>query len=232
MQTQTQAPPATPAPTQAPAPPLTITVVRPEDGKAQTLTVPTTVEQVANLQAQREELSGQLSNVSSRRSALVSEIQATPEGTARTGLEARLKVLDQRILQIESDLANTGRQISSAPAHLVTFSEAANRSGGDFEEGLMIGGSFVFVFLSVAFFFARRRWKRRRGNLPTHSDADSARLERLEQGMEAIAIEIERVSEGQRFVTKLLSESQAPLGTSLHRIAQAVPVEQKDPATR
>ncbi len=34
----------------------------------------------------------------------------------------------------------------------------------------------------------------------------SARLERLEQGMDAIAIEIERMSEGQRFVTKLLAE--------------------------
>ena len=33
-----------------------------------------------------------------------------------------------------------------------------------------------------------------------------ARLERLEQGMDAIAIEVERISEGQRFVTKLLAE--------------------------
>jgi hypothetical protein len=38
----------------------------------------------------------------------------------------------------------------------------------------------------------------------------SARLERLEQGMDAIAIEVERISEGQRFVTKLLSDKQAP----------------------
>jgi hypothetical protein len=44
--------------------------------------------------------------------------------------------------------------------------------------------------------------------------------------MEAIAIEIERVSEGQRFVTRLLSESQAPLGTS-HRIAQPVAAEKE-----
>ncbi len=38
----------------------------------------------------------------------------------------------------------------------------------------------------------------------------SARLERLEQGMDAIAIEVERISEGQRFVTKLLSEERTP----------------------
>ena len=42
--------------------------------------------------------------------------------------------------------------------------------------------------------------------------------------MEAIAIEIERVSEGQRFVTKLLSESPQPVGMNA-RIGQADPVE-------
>jgi hypothetical protein len=33
------------------------------------------------------------------------------------------------------------------------------------------------------------------------------RLERMEQSIDAIAVEIERISEGQRFTTKLLSES-------------------------
>ena len=32
------------------------------------------------------------------------------------------------------------------------------------------------------------------------------RMERVEQAIEAIAVEVERVSEGQRFVTKLLSQ--------------------------
>ncbi|MBL8960912.1 MAG: hypothetical protein JNJ98_13745, partial [Gemmatimonadetes bacterium] len=35
------------------------------------------------------------------------------------------------------------------------------------------------------------------------------RLERLEQAMDAVAIEIERVSEGQRFTNKLLGELKA-----------------------
>ena len=33
-----------------------------------------------------------------------------------------------------------------------------------------------------------------------------ARLERLEQGVEALAVETERIGEGQRFTTRLLSE--------------------------
>jgi len=38
------------------------------------------------------------------------------------------------------------------------------------------------------------------------SSAMEARLERMEHAVDAIAVEIERISEGQRFTTKLLSE--------------------------
>jgi hypothetical protein len=34
----------------------------------------------------------------------------------------------------------------------------------------------------------------------------NARLERMEQALDSIAIEVERISEGQRFTTKLLAE--------------------------
>lgn len=34
----------------------------------------------------------------------------------------------------------------------------------------------------------------------------SGRLERMEQAIDSIAVEVERISEGQRFTTKLLSE--------------------------
>lgn len=39
-----------------------------------------------------------------------------------------------------------------------------------------------------------------------------ARLDRMEQAMEAIAVEVERIAEGQRFTTKLLS-GRAAIGT-------------------
>ena len=45
----------------------------------------------------------------------------------------------------------------------------------------------------------------------------SARLERMEQAIDSIAVEVERISEGQRFTTKLLSErtsSAAPPGAA------------------
>lgn len=175
---------------------------------------------------QRRELSEQLTSVSSRRRSLAAELRTSGEGAAQKGLEDRLRLLDQRILQLETDLALTGRQIAAAPAELVASTRLYEQSGDDgFEEGLMIGGFSVFFALSIVFFFARRRWKRRFAKPTAHSGAESAqRLERLEQGMDAIAIEIERVSEGQRFVTRLLSEAQPPLGAP-NRIAQPAGAE-------
>ncbi|HEX6574722.1 MAG TPA: hypothetical protein VF042_07090 [Gemmatimonadaceae bacterium] len=43
------------------------------------------------------------------------------------------------------------------------------------------------------------------------------RLARLESAVEAIAIEVERISEGQRFTTRLLSEQQPPRQMGLPR---------------
>ena len=40
------------------------------------------------------------------------------------------------------------------------------------------------------------------------------RLERMEQAIEAIAVEIERISEAQRFTTKLLAERNSPSSLS------------------
>src|SRR5678815_4539339 len=50
-----------------------------------------------------------------------------------------------------------------------------------------------------------KRWERNDATPAIPSDV-SARLERMEQAVDAIAVEVERISEGQRFTTKLLSE--------------------------
>ena len=44
-----------------------------------------------------------------------------------------------------------------------------------------------------------------------------ARLARIEQAVEAIALEVERISEGQRFTTKLLSEQSRPVPKPIQR---------------
>jgi hypothetical protein len=69
----------------------------------------------------------------------------------------------------------------------------------------------LFATVSITLITISRAWmsrgsdnaKRANGSLSPMADD---RLARLEQAVDAIALEVERISEGQRFTTKLLSE--------------------------
>ena len=67
---------------------------------------------------------------------------------------------------------------------------------------IMIG--FTIVFLPLARALARR--VDRESALPKVPPEVMQRLERMEHAIDSIALEVERISEGQRFTTKLLSE--------------------------
>ena len=70
--------------------------------------------------------------------------------------------------------------------------------------------AIVFGVMGVILFPLARAWARRienRGAAPTSLPADvTARLERIERAVESVALEVERISEGQRFVTKVLAD--------------------------
>ena len=75
----------------------------------------------------------------------------------------------------------------------------------------------VVFFMSVAYSIkaiaqaavAHRR-EEAKGERESSPALSEARLARIEQAVEAIALEVERISEGQRFTTKLLSEQSRP----------------------
>ncbi len=71
-----------------------------------------------------------------------------------------------------------------------------------------ISGMLMVVAIVVGFPLARAHAKRmERGLDPKLLPNDlTERLTRMEQAIESIAVEVERISEGQRFTTKLLSE--------------------------
>ena len=54
-----------------------------------------------------------------------------------------------------------------------------------------------------------KRWERNDAAKPTIPSDVTSRLERMEQSIDAIALEVERISEGQRFTTKLLSDRES-----------------------
>jgi hypothetical protein len=55
-------------------------------------------------------------------------------------------------------------------------------------------------------------WRRSKPTMPPGWNDAAHRLERLEQAVDTIAIEVERVSEGQRFMTKLMTQNAAAGG--------------------
>ena len=66
----------------------------------------------------------------------------------------------------------------------------------------------ILASTAVLFPIARALGRRldRKGPVPTQSPEMAGRLERIEQAVDAIAIEVERISEGQRFTTKVLGD--------------------------
>ena len=77
------------------------------------------------------------------------------------------------------------------------------------DPGELVGilGTFTIVG-AVLYPIARALAKRIEGRpaVTQIAPATDSRLDRIEHAVEAIAVEVERISEGQRFTTKLLSE--------------------------
>ena len=74
----------------------------------------------------------------------------------------------------------------------------------------------VAIGVPVARGLARRLEQGGSGS-PKMSPDVLARLERMEQAIDSIAVEVERISEGQRFTTKLLAERGDPVAQSRGR---------------
>lgn len=191
----------------APAPPV------PPTPQAIINGVPRTIGDVQAIRAQRTELSNQLQSAQGRRDEIADALREAPSAAEKAGLEARLQLLDGRILQIESDIERTGQLISQAPGELLRttsssqdFPQVFTNVRPDFTAIAVVFTIFVLTPISIA--AARLLWRRATtGPVQPAIDRESSeRLRRLESGVDAIAIEVERISEGQRFVTKLMAE--------------------------
>ena len=185
---------------------------------------------IANLRAQRSELSDQLESATGRRRSLAEQIRRA-DGVNKAGLEARLATLDERIVRLEGQLDAVGQQLASPEAARyvattqpppVNFRGPNVRFSNVDPEPILIC-FILFVLSPIALSMSRMIWKRssRMAMAPAAPAESGERLERIEQAVDAIAIEVERVSEGQRFVTRLLSERG---GLALNAAQQPDPV--------
>lgn len=221
MQTPQPAPPPPPArPALAEQP---VVVTNTQGGT--TITVGTqALPSLAYLRARGSELSRQLNSATSRRSELARGLRRASD-EAKPGLQTRITVLDERLVQLERDIADNGRQLALAGGLAATSSRAiasAGFQGGGLPPGNVTAISIVFtlfVLFPIAISMARLLWRRgsRVGAAAPRNAESDLRLQRVEQGVDAIALEVERISEGQRFVTQLMThgDKQGALGTGL-----------------
>jgi hypothetical protein len=169
------------------------------------------------LQVQAAGLTRQLAGLEVQRKFLDRQLNDAQGESARSQLYANRANLDVQIAQAEADLDNVRAQI--AARNNVPLSRVAEngqviiqpprlpRSAVD--PDMVIGLSFTLLMaiaLPLSIGYARRLWRGKPQPLAPKADEIAPRLDRLEHAVDAIAIEVERISEGQRFVTKILAE--------------------------
>lgn len=133
---------------------------------------------------------------------------------ARSVVQERISRLDKRIAGIEEQIAQNDGQVASAAAIPGAIPRQEPNSGGGDEEEAYFGGLSTAGVIILLYVIYRRIFRGRRGKKAGGTEAMkglpaevSSRLERLEGIAESTALEVERIGEGQRFVTKLLSET-------------------------
>ncbi len=182
--------------------------------------------------AQRSELRNQLDRAEERADNLRDELTQTSssETAVRAGLEQRIKDTDARISDLDRQIAEADARVATAAAVPGATIEPPRppmppRQGPP-EEAFFLGGMvIVFGLFPIAIAHARRIWRRpasTSGEMPAEL---TDRLNRLEQAVDAVAVELERVGEGQRYVAKIFSENQRALGAGA---AEPLEVRQRE----
>jgi len=163
--------------------------------------------------AQRRELTNQLSELEDTRREITSQLEdVSPGDPQRAPLEARMKDVDARISSVDQMLAGNSAQLSQAaaiPGAVIETPPPTIIRDGPPEEAFVLGGMFIIVvLLPISIAFARRIWRRSAAVVTSLPKDIAERLQRMEQSVEATALEVERIGEGQRFLTRLFTEGE------------------------
>lgn len=162
------------------------------------------------LREKREVLGDQKNQLEHERNELVERLQQpNVNDVSRQGLEQRLAAVDQRIAQVSINIAEADAEVALAAAVPGAIVEAPPRdrwAGGPPPE-LVATGLFLTTVLifPIVLAHARRIW--RRANVVSAVPQElTDRVAGIERNLDAVALEIERIGEGQRFVTQLMAQ--------------------------
>jgi hypothetical protein len=200
------------APTVEPLPPLP---QAPEIPAPQRVTLP--VQQTSApravfeaFRAKREVLGEYMNRLLNRRNNVAERLnQPNITPAEKAALEDHLRELNARIIDMEKQMQKADAEVAQAAGIPGSTVPESRGDGNRPPDGMLITGT-VFVGIAlviIAIAYARRLWKGATHVVSQIPAAFEARLTRFEQSLDAVAIEIERVSEGQRFLTKVLAEN-------------------------
>ena len=175
---------------------------------------------------QRRELANQLEELEDQRQELHSQLVNTPqsETAIRTGLEQRIGSLDQRILAVDKQLEEANAAVSRAagiPGAIVPEPPPPPQSGPPEEFWVIAGLILVPAAFILTIAYARRLWRRGAAVVTAIPQDIYDRFTRVEQSIDSVAVEVERIGEGQRYLTRLMSEKAIGAGA-------AQPIETKN----
>jgi chromosome segregation ATPase len=177
--------------------------------------------------AQRRELTNQLNELENTRREITSQMEDAPAGAAQLkALESRMADVDARIASVDHQLASNAAQTAQAaaiPGAVIQPPPMPNQ--GPPEDAYVLGGLFmIIVLLPLSIALARRIWRRSAAVVTSFPRELAERLSRMEQAVEATAVEVERIGEGQRFLTRLFTEGE---GARAIGAGAAQPLERK-----
>ncbi|HEV7993298.1 MAG TPA: hypothetical protein VGP25_15850 [Gemmatimonadaceae bacterium] len=172
---------------------------------------------------QREELKNQMEALREERGNVGTWLRNDGmDQTDKVGLQQRMTAIDARIEALDKQIAAVDAQVASAaavPGAVVEPPPPPGRSGPP-EEVFILGGIFLFVAIfPISIAYARRIWRRGAAIATALPHDIVERFAQLDQAVESIAVEVERIGEGQRFITRVLSENggRAALGEGAAR---------------
>jgi hypothetical protein len=225
---------ATPSPAkapQAPNPPQTRTPAAdvapgPVAGPVPGQGVPTTRGELEGLIAKRAELTEQLESLTERREELTDQ-RANMGREESIQHDARIRLIDDRSARVEQEILQADQAIADAYARGVATRPSEGQSGtmvvtdqvihairsqaedAVFESFMIL--AMMLVGATLVWRGIRRVFRRKKPGVPAAVTDPTARFDQLQASMDVIAIEVERISEAQRYVAKLMNE-RATLG--------------------
>lgn len=162
-------------------------------------------------------LEAHLQTLLARREGLLERLDRAPR-SERAGLQRDLERTNADIRDVRRGLEEIAEarqeQLQGASASRGTPAQLPPPPD-QVPQDMIIGVvAIMFIGFPLALTFARILWRRASGPPapPAISAEQARRFDRLEQSVDAIAIEIERISENQRYLTRVLGESRQPVG--------------------